>query len=116
MAKSRIAARLARRWRASPQAQVRAIVRTVADLDEAAGILELRGLNVTRRYNLLPALAVSGTARDVLSLCDEDWITSVEEDQQVHVVAAPEANNSRIIKSERNVDVQDGRKAAPAAR
>lgn len=84
MAKSRIAARLARRWRSSPQGPVRAIVRTVADLDEAAAILEQRGLKVTRRYLLLPALAISGSAEAVLSLAGEDWITSIEEDQQVH--------------------------------
>lgn len=84
MAKSRIAARLARRWRGSPQGQVRAIVRIVADLDESAAILEQRGLKVTRRYHLLPALAVSGSAEAVLSLASEDWITSIEEDQQVH--------------------------------
>ena len=60
MAKSRIAARLARRWRASPDAHVHAIVRTVADLDESAAILEQRGFTITRRYNLLPALAVHG--------------------------------------------------------
>jgi hypothetical protein len=84
MAKSRIAARLARRWRGAPQSQVRAIVRTVADLEESATILEQRGLKVTRRYHLLPALAVSGSAEVVLSLAGEDWITSIEEDQQVH--------------------------------
>jgi hypothetical protein len=84
MAKSRIAARLARRWRSSPQGLVRAIIRTVADLDEVAAILEQRGLTVTRRYHLLPALAVSGSAEIVLSLAGEDWITSIEEDQQVH--------------------------------
>ena len=84
MAKSRIAARLARRWRSSTQIPVRAIIRTVADLDEAATILEQRGLTVTRRYSLLPALAVSGSAETVLALADEDWITSIEEDQQVH--------------------------------
>jgi hypothetical protein len=84
MAKSRIAARLARRWRADPRAQIRAIVRTVADLDESALILEQRGLKVTRRYHLLPALAVSGPAERILALAEEDWITSIEEDQQVH--------------------------------
>ena len=85
MTKSRIAARLARRWRSKPEAPVRAIVRTVADLDEAAAILAQRGLTVTRRYHLLPALAITGAAADVLSLSDEDWITSIEEDQQVHI-------------------------------
>ncbi len=84
MAKSRIAARLARRWRASPQTQVRAIIRTVADIDETAAILEQRGLKVTRRYNLLPALAVTCLADDLLALADEDWISSIEEDQLVH--------------------------------
>ena len=84
MAKSRIAARLARKWKANPQAQIRAVVRTVADVDETAAILEQRGLTVVRRYHLLPALAVTGTAQALLSLADEDWITSVEEDQLVH--------------------------------
>ena len=86
MAKSRIAARLARRWRATPEAEVRAIVRTVADLDEATTILEQRGIKVTRRYRLLPAVAVSGMARDILTLANENWVTSVEEDSQVHIM------------------------------
>jgi hypothetical protein len=84
MAKSRIAARLARRWRARPETQVRAIIRTIADVDETAAILEQRGLKVTRRYHLLPAVAVAGSAQDILALSDEDWITSIEEDQQIH--------------------------------
>jgi hypothetical protein len=84
MAKARIAARLARKWRAKPLGQVSAIVRTVADLDEVAGILEQRGLKVVRHFHLLPALAVTGKAQDLLSLAEEDWITSIEEDQQVH--------------------------------
>jgi len=85
MTKSRIATRLARRWRAMPETEVRAIVRTVADLDEVATILEQRGMKVTRRYRLLPALAVSGLARDILALAKEDWVISVEEDSQVHI-------------------------------
>jgi hypothetical protein len=86
MARSRIAARLARKWRAAPQAQVRAIVRTVADIDEAVAFLEQRKLKVIHRYRLLPALTVSGAAQDVLALADEDWITKIEEDMPVHTM------------------------------
>jgi len=88
MTRSRIAARLARKWRANPQAQTRAIIRTVANLDDAAIALEQRQLKVVHRYRLLPALTVTGLARDLLSLCDEDWITSIEEDQTVRVTPA----------------------------
>jgi len=86
MARSRIAARLARKWRVAPQAQVRAIVRTVADVDEVATILEQRNLKVIHRYRLLPALTVSGAAEDVLALADEDWISGIEEDLDVHTM------------------------------
>lgn len=89
MTKSRIAARLARRWRADPQARVRAVVRTLADADEAQSSLEQRGLKIVRRYSLLPAFAVNGTAQDLLSLADEDWIASIEEDVQVHTTKPP---------------------------
>jgi hypothetical protein len=84
MARSTISARLARKWRAAPDEPVQAIVRTMADLEEVAAILEQRGLKVVRRFSLLPALAVKGAARDVLALSTEDWVTHVEEDQQVH--------------------------------
>jgi hypothetical protein len=84
MAKSRIAARLARKWRSNPQATVRAVVHTLADPNEAEALLTERGLTVEHRYKLIPALAVSGKAQDALDLAQEDWITSIEEDQQVH--------------------------------
>lgn len=115
MARSRIAARLARRWRASPDTPVRAIVRTVADLDETATVLEQRGLTVTRRYNLLPVLAISGLARDVLSLSEEDWITSVEEDQQVRVTEQSMGQSVAAPRGRKKSDVEDRRPAAPAA-
>jgi hypothetical protein len=85
MAKLKVAARLARRWRANPQAVVHAIIRTVADVDESAAVLQQHGLTIRRRYQLLPALAVSGRAQDILALSDEDWISSIEEDQPVHI-------------------------------
>lgn len=84
MARTAIAARLARKWRATPQAQVHAVIRTIADLDEAQLTLEQRGLKIVHRYKLLPSLAVVGTAHDLLALANEDWITKIEEDQQVH--------------------------------
>ena len=84
MARSRIAARLARKWRADPQAPARAIIKVLADVDEAQAFLEQRGLVIVRRYSLLPTLAVSGTAHNLLSLAGEEWIASIEEDVQVH--------------------------------
>jgi hypothetical protein len=84
MARSVISARLARKWRAAPDDQVQAIIRTVADLNEVSAIVEQRGLTIVRRFSLLPALAIRGVARDVLALSGEDWITRVEEDRQVH--------------------------------
>jgi hypothetical protein len=86
MAKSRIAARLARKWRASPQTQVHAIVRIVAEPEDVVSVLEQRGLKVVHLYRLLPAVAISGLAQDILSLADEDWVTSIEEDTQVHTM------------------------------
>jgi hypothetical protein len=60
----------------------------VADVDESAVVLEQNGLTIRRRYQLLPAVAVSGRAQDILSLSAEDWITSIEEDQPVHSMPA----------------------------
>lgn len=84
MARASISARLARKWRATPDAPVQAIIRTIADPKEVSAIMEERGLTVVRRFSLLPALTISGPARDVLALASEDWITRIEEDNPVH--------------------------------
>ena len=86
MAKARIAAQLARKWRANPTAQVNAVVHTSGDVDEVAALLEQRGLKVRRRYHLLPAIAVAGPGGELLALADEEWVTKVEEDRQVHTM------------------------------
>ncbi len=87
MAKTRIAAQLARKWRANPGDRVSAIVHTTGEIEEVATLLEQQGMRVTRRYRLLPAVAVTGAAGDILALAGEEWVTKVEEDRQVHTMA-----------------------------
>jgi len=86
MGKTRIAAHLARKWRANPSGRVNAIVHTTGDVEEVATLLEQQGLQVRRRYRLLPAIAVTGAASDILALTNEEWVTKVEEDVRVHTM------------------------------
>ena len=73
---------LLERMKAQPQERLRLIVRVV-DVAAAAAQLEQRGFAVGRRFRLVPAVAVSGSAAAALTLLNEPWVESVEIDGQV---------------------------------
>jgi hypothetical protein len=74
---------LERKLARAPQAEARLIVRIHGDVDFCAERAASRGLQVTRKLKLLPALAIRGPAQICLSLLGEPWVVRIEEDRPV---------------------------------
>ena len=70
----------------NPSATVRLIVRLKDDPGSRVAAVQAHGLTVRRTYSLISAIAVEGTASASLSLSDEPWVVSVEEDSTVHTM------------------------------
>ncbi len=70
--------------------EVRLIVRTRDDPATCESHVRNLGLEVTRKYSLLKALAVKGRAESALKLWDEPWVESVEEDKPVSILKGDE--------------------------
>jgi len=77
---------LRRRLQAKPDAHIHAIIRTQRDPAQAAISAGQRGVTVRRQFTLVPGLAVTGPASALLSLLDEPWVASIEEDREVHTM------------------------------
>ena len=70
----------------NPQARIRLIVRVKGDLDQAAETMRAQGWKVRRKMALIAGLAVEGPAGDALTLANEAWVRSIEEDRAVHTM------------------------------
>jgi hypothetical protein len=79
----RIERALQNRLQKQPDAPVRLIVRIVGDMPQAEKQLGEMGANVVRTFSLTKAVAVTCSAATALSLVDEPWVQSIEEDRQV---------------------------------
>lgn len=71
------------RLRAAPLARVAVIVTTDGAPAGFVPRVEAIGLKVHRQYKLRHVLALRGPANAVLTLLEEPWVLSVEEDQPV---------------------------------
>ncbi|MDE3090562.1 MAG: hypothetical protein KGJ80_14370, partial [Chloroflexota bacterium] len=69
-----------------PSAVVRLIVRLKDDPESRVAAVQAHGLTVRHTYSLISAVAVEGTAAASLTLANEAWVLSVEEDKQVHTM------------------------------
>jgi hypothetical protein len=57
----------------------------VQDIDQSKeDTLESLGLNVRRRFRLVPSYAVRGPGRAALKLLEYSWVQRIEEDLPVH--------------------------------
>lgn len=86
-AMAKIDAPLRQKLTQMPQAEVRLIVRVRGDLNACADEAAARGLQVTRKLKLLPALAIRGRAQVCLGLLDEPWVTRIEADRPVKAMS-----------------------------
>jgi len=81
----RIERALRSRFEKHPEEPVRLIVRIAGEMPQAEKRLTELGANVIRSFSLTKAVAVSCSAATALSLVDEPWVQSIEEDRQVTV-------------------------------
>jgi hypothetical protein len=83
---SKIEGKLREKLAADPHQSVALIVRTEGNPTPHLSRLAELGLQVRRQFKLVPAVAVTGPARAALSLLDEDWVSTIEEDRPVRTM------------------------------
>ena len=71
------------RLQKNPEDMVRLIVRVGGEVPVAAGRLAQRGAKVLRSFELINAVSVSLPGKTALSLLEEPWVKSVEQDRKV---------------------------------
>lgn len=71
-------------WRADPAAEVSVIVHVDGPAEQYASQIKGYDLTVDRIFRLTDTVAAKGSAGAVLSLLDEQWVSSVELDQEMH--------------------------------
>ncbi len=69
--------------RTRPEAEVDVIVRTTSPPPDDPATWEERGLHLRTTFTLVPGVAVTGPAREVLKLLDEPWVIRIEPDREV---------------------------------
>ena len=74
------------RLQRNPNTLVSLIVRLKGDASAHLADVQARGLTVRRTYSLISAIAIQGTASASLTLMDEPWVLSLEEDRTVHTM------------------------------
>jgi hypothetical protein len=77
-----------------PEEPVRLIVRVAGEIAQAEQRLAELGANVLRSFSLTKAVAVSCSAATALSLLEESWVQSIEEDRQVTAQSSGEDDAS----------------------
>ena len=80
---SKIDSGLHQKLAADPKQSVALIVRTGGDPAPHLPRLADLGLQVERRFKLLPGVSVTGSAEAALKLLEEDWVDKIEEDRPV---------------------------------
>ena len=70
-----------------PQDTVRLIVRVAGDVTQAVARLKELEVEVLRSFTLIQAVSVSCSAATALTLLQEPWVQTIEEDQQVSAQA-----------------------------
>ncbi len=68
---------------ANPEESVALIVRTDGDPSPHLSRLTELGLKVGHQFRLVPGVSVTGSAGAALSLIEEKWVISIEEDRPV---------------------------------
>jgi hypothetical protein len=71
---------------AKPDETYNIIVRVEGDLDTCQQQLEADGLQISRRLRLIRGFAAAGPGTAVQKAATEDFIVSIERDQQVHTM------------------------------
>nr|WP_290668048.1 hypothetical protein [Ardenticatena sp.] len=71
--------------RAAPDRRVAALVRVRSNAPDDDAVWLAHGVHVRRRYRLLNAVAVEGSAAALLALADEPWVERIEPDLDIRL-------------------------------
>ncbi len=69
-----------------PDASQNVIVRVNGDMDELQKALEANGFQIRRKLGLIKGFAATASGSSVVQVANQPWVTSIEEDQQVHTM------------------------------
>lgn len=71
-----------------------AIIRTSEPPSEHVEYVQSMGLTVTHTYSLVPGMAVRGSAKMVMTLAAESWVSQIEIDHPLHTIESEVADES----------------------
>ncbi len=71
---------------ANPSAPQNVIIRVDGDLDARQQQLEANGLQIRRKLGLIKGFAATASGVILRQVAAQPWVTSIEEDQQVHTM------------------------------
>ncbi len=69
-----------------PHAPQNVIVRVNGDMDALQKTLEANGFQIRRKLGLIKGFAATAPGSQVRQMANQPWVTSIEEDQQVHTM------------------------------
>jgi hypothetical protein len=81
-----IAPGLRQKIQSDPSAPQNVIVRVNGDLESLQKILEANGFQIRRKLGLIKGFAATAPGASVNQIAGQPWVTSIEEDQQVHTL------------------------------
>ena len=71
---------------ADPGASHNVIIRVDGDLDARQQQLEASGFRIRRKLGLIKGFAATASGTALHQVAGQPWVTSIEEDQQVHTM------------------------------
>ncbi len=83
---SQIAPGLQQKIASDPSAPRHVIVRVNGDLATLQKTLEDNGFQIRRKLGLIKGFAATASGLSVSQVANQPWVTSIEEDQQVHTM------------------------------
>ncbi len=83
---SQIAPGLRQKIANNPDAPQHVIVRVNGDMDALQKTLEANGFQIRRKLGLIKGFAATAPGASVNQVAAQPWVTSIEEDQQVHTM------------------------------
>ncbi len=81
---AQIGSKLQKKITDDPDEPQNVIVRVTGDMDTAQEHLKAAGFQIRRKLGLIKGFATTAPGKSVRALAGQPWVTSIEEDQQVH--------------------------------
>ena len=83
---AQLSAGLEQKIAANPAVSQDVIIRVDGDLDARQQQLEASGWQIRRKLGLIKGFAATASGSSIHQLAAQPWVTSIEEDKQVHTM------------------------------